>query len=409
MNSNSPLNPYLKSISEWVSAGCSNTQIVNKLRELGISTSEASIRRARKRAEITGPDASAQPSFKTDGNTAVISSGVYTSPPSAEELILTYGLDPEDWTWDNPEISISGKLENPNYRIKLKLKRKVQPQFVVPARTEGYRPPTIIHKPDKKKPKLWVLPGDQQAPKHSLAFHESYLKFTDDVKPDFGVLMGDGIDFPSLSTHRPNPEWDSTAQEGLDSYHEILCDYRTASPGTAYQMLLGNHEDRLRRYILDRAPKVFGLRPANSDYPSIFSMQNLLRLDELNIKLVEPNGEYTHAQVEIAPDLIARHGWLTGPNAMSKALSGLTCSIVYGHVHSEATKAGTRWSPQGAPTHIQAFENGTMSELKGGQGFAVDVNWSPCFSTVEVWDDGTWHHEFARFRHGKLYWRGNRY
>lgn len=408
-NSKSPLEPYLDDIKSWAEQQWTNAMIVEALRKKGVATSETAVRRAKKRADVPTKPAGG-PSFKQDGDEAEIDSGKVAEVPTPEELMASCNLDPEEWGYEDPQIGWWGHPDNRFYSMKLKLYRKKPLEFIFPAKTEGYRPPKPSKRPVSKGPVLWVFPGDQHCPYQSKPMHKAFQSFLNEEKPGRGVLMGDGLDFPNNSRHRDNPEWSATAQECLDGYHEVLCDYRNACEDTEYDQLWGNHCWRLRGDLLSRAERLWGLKPANSPEAKHFlDLGTLLHFDDLGINAIEPNGEYTHAQVQVAPDLIARHGWLTGPNATSKALSGLTSSIIYAHVHSASTKSITRWTPEGEPIHTSAFENGTMCELRGGMGYATDVNWTPCFSAVEVWPDGKWNHEFVRFVGGKLYYRNKRY
>jgi hypothetical protein len=91
-------------------------------------------------------------------------------------------------------------------------------------------------------------------------------------------------------------------------------DYVAASAATQWSKLIGNHDTRLREFVLKQARELYGVRratrPGDNPESSVLSLEHLLRLDELGINLVDPHGPYDHGQVNLSKNLAVRHGWL---------------------------------------------------------------------------------------------------
>jgi predicted phosphodiesterase len=173
---------------------------------------------------------------------------------------------------------------------------------------------------------LVVFVSDQHAPYQDPVLHKAFLTFLQETQPDEVVLGGDGADFPSISRHRDNPAWNADPQACIQGTFDVYSDYREAAPNARFRKLKGNHDVRLETELLNRAERMYGLKPATIDgeESEALSLKRLLHLNRLNIELIEsplPGDGYEHAQVNITPLLGARHGWLTGDNTAGKTLS----------------------------------------------------------------------------------------
>jgi predicted phosphodiesterase len=230
-------------------------------------------------------------------------------------------------------------------------------------------------------------------------------------KPDEGVHLGDLMDFPTISRHRDNPAYAATPQECINAGYATLRSYREASQGTAWRLLRGNHDDRLRAEQLSRAERIYGLRPADisgQEFDQALSLRRLLHLDELGVEYVGDDGQYEQSEVEVAPDLVARHGWITGSNSAEKTLRKVGCDVVVGHTHRQVITWATEVR-RGKTLVTQAVEAGCMCRVEGGLGYTVNANWQQGFATAVVWPDGTHVLELASFVDGSLRWRDQRY
>jgi predicted phosphodiesterase len=107
-------------------------------------------------------------------------------------------------------------------------------------------------------PGKWVVMGDHHIPYHS---PDAIRAAVDDARR-FGatgvLLNGDVLDFYALSNHYREPDKGRVKDE-IERGREFLRWLRSQFPGAAIQWKYGNHDERLRRYLAERAPELFDL------------------------------------------------------------------------------------------------------------------------------------------------------
>lgn len=366
-------------------------------------------------APSSSPD---HPSFTFRGDTAEIVTPKASTLGSVADLLREHDLEPDEWEVINLTVnrweSNAGDGEIvPLKQIKLTVRRVTPKHFVMPARQQG-----VWIAPKRKlapldKPRTWVFCGDQQAPYEEPVLDEKFCNFLDDVRPTDGVLIGDTMDLPDISRHDENPEWHEPFQACIDGAGNLLLRYVTASPETRWRKLMGNHDERIRNFLVGKARAMYGIRRAAfpgevPDDPAM-SVQSLLRLDELGIELVQPNGGYAHAQVEVSEHLGARHGWLTGKQAAANSVSRRTHSMVLGHTHKQGIQKITIYDINGRPHTLNAIETGCMCRIEGGLGYAVDPDWVGGWATATVWPNGKFSVSLAEFDGRHVYWNDRTY
>lgn len=344
-----------------------------------------------------------------------------TTKPSAtlttpEEALRARGLDPAEWEvkdmivgeWD---AMAAGGEPITMRQFKLILHRRAPIKFVFPAVETEYRAPKAWRPPNGSR--LVVLVGDQQAPYQDPKLHDLFRQWLERNRPHEGVLIGDTVDFPSISRHKDNPEWHVSVQECINAGYLVLRDYVRASEGTRWTKLVGNHDERIRNELLNRAERLYNVRPADvpgeAPETDALSLRRLLHLDALGIELVIPKGNYTHAQVQVSPQLVVRHGWLTGKNSAEASLKSLSYSLVVGHTHKQRIHNRTVYDSSGGHTTLTGVETGCMCRIEEGLGYAVDPDWVNGFATASVWPDGRFQIDLAKYVDGVLYWRKQRY
>jgi len=394
----SELDKHRETIEAWDSEGLTHTEIADKLGKKGLDTSRHSIRRALKRWNSN--------KIVIDTNEQVMEIADYDLG-DLEGLLEDRNLDPEDWEVTNLRVNEWGE-NGENRQLRATFNRKAP--SISPARIDGdYKRPKT--QKSNKNGKLVVFVGDPQAPFHDKDLHNAFCSFLAEEKPEEGILIGDTMDLPNVSRHPAEPDWAATTQECIDSAYGLLRDYVQSSEKTHWTKLSGNHDERLRRSIIDRVPDLYNLTRAD-DNKSIFSVDYLLRLDELGIDYVEPHGSYKHAQINVSEHLAARHGWIARKGSGASALATLDhlgYSIVVGHTHRQSRVHKTNYDINGKPTTLTAVETGCMCQIEGGLGYAVNADWQQGFATANVFEDGTFSIDLATFVDNKLYWRGQRY
>jgi hypothetical protein len=123
---------------------------------------------------------------------------------------------------------------------------------------------------------------------------------------------------------------------------------------------------------------------------------------------VGDDGAYEHSEVEIAENLVARHGWITGANSAAKTLAKIGCDVVVGHTHRQQITWMTE-TRRGETLTTQAVEAGCMCQIKGGLGYTVSPQWQNGWATAVVWPDGSHVIELASYVDGAVRWRDQRY
>lgn len=338
------------------------------------------------------------------------------------EMLRARGLDPEQWiviraivnAWEgfykteHPGENDPGHETVPLKQMKVTLRPRLETLFV-PAR--DVRPLPKPRAPSKGKPRLMVFVGDEQAPYHDPDLHRLFLQWLAHNQPHEAVHLGDLMDLPTLSRHRPNPEWNASPQACIQAGYEILRAYRESSPDTRWSALPGNHDERLRDYQLQRAPAMFGIRPADLDereLAAVHSLPTLLHLEALGIAWHGSDADYEHAQVDISDDLVARHGFITGQNSAERTVRKLGLSVVVGHTHRQVVTYVTEERRRESLTML-GVEAGCMCLVRGGLGYVVNPAWQQGAYAATVWPDGTFNGEHIRYRDGVLTWRDQRY
>lgn len=420
----SPLDPYIHLIKEWADQGKTNAEIVKALHEDGIETSEASVRRAKKRDGNVAPRTKGEPTFQLKGDEATLNSSEEPTPPSPDDLMTKHGLNPEEWEvkdvilneWTSMMGSTHDNKLRKLYQLKVILRRKVPLSLIFPARVPGdYVAPQIPKRVARtaNSSKLWIVAGDQQAPYHDVGLHKALCGFISSLKPHGMVNTGDLLDFGQISKHRDSPDWNATVQNCVDTSYLLLRDYRQSHEGMRMVSLTGNHDVRLYREMLDRAERLYGVRkalvPGEAPEKALFSIGNLLRVDELNIELIDHGAEYEHGQFEITPDLVVRHGSRTGTNAAMKTMERINHGVIIGHTHHQSLNFKITYDSNKKQKILPAVETGCLCRIEGGLGYAVDPGWTAGFATVEEWPDGRTSIDLAQWDGEVLTWRGQQY
>jgi hypothetical protein len=394
----SKLAPHVEAIIKMAADGATKQQVAD---HFGVS--EAAVRRiaAKEGIEFAGPAASSPPTHS-------ISSDDPAEWGDIEGLLAQRGMSLQDW------MVVGARVNEWADQRQLRVDLKPRIGLLVPARTDGWRPPPRAVQ-DISKGGLVALFGDHHAPHHDPVLHEAVCEWLRRNKPAQGILLGDLLDLDAVSRHRANPEWATTMQDCVDAGYGILRAYVQASPTTRWRMLAGNHEDRLRNGILDNLAAVHRLTPGAIDEADrqrpVLSIPHLLRLDELGIEWMDAGGEYAHGQIQITSELAARHGWIAKKGAGTSALATinhLRFSVVIGHTHRQSIVHHTAHSINGDPRTLLGAEAGTLAKIRGGLGYAVAADWQQGFATAQVWPDGMFKLDLATWTDGSLLWRNTR-
>lgn len=332
-----------------------------------------------------------------------------------KRLLEARGLNPDEWvviravvnTWDS--VAEGSPLPLQQLKVTLRPRLDVLLKPAEPKPQAKVRPVKLAKA--GSKPRLVVFVGDEQAPYHDETLTGLFCRWLERNKPDEGVHVGDLMDLPTISRHRPNPVWSASVQECVQAGYDLLAAYRAASPDTVWRALPGNHDERIRDYQLQRAPDLFGVRPADLDdreLRAVLTLPSLLHFDALGFEWLGGDADYEHAQVDVSPELVARHGFVTGANSAEKTVRRLGINVVVGHTHRQVITYVTEERMR-ETLNMVCVETGCMCRIDGGLGYAVNPNWQNGFATANVWPDGSFTIDHATYRAGALTWRDQRF
>lgn len=208
-----------------------------------------------------------------------------------------------------------------------------------------------------KLQKLLCIP-DSHVPFESKAAFDLMLKAARQWQPDIVVILGDFADCKSIMSHgKTKPSQDDLKWETEQVIKRLE---QVKSLGARrYVFIEGNHEYRLDRYLMERAPALF----------KCVSTKELLHLAELGFEYVPYKKSIKIGKVHFTHDTGS-----AGKNANQKAMDAFQGSAVIGHVHSmQLTVSG---KADGAPLVGASFGwLGDPEEVDYLHQIQVQRNW----------------------------------
>ena len=183
------------------------------------------------------------------------------------------------------------------------------------------------------KQTIFVIP-DTHVPFHDQAAWNETLGCIDKVNPWGVVIIGDFADFYSISSHTRNPDRKHQLREEVAAVNRELDVLASVFKGPVC-FIEGNHEDRLRRYLWDRAPEMFGVVDTTS----------LFKLWERGWKHVPYRQSLKIGKVTYKHD----YGGKAGKYAAEQSLEGFGGNLVIGHTHRGKVTYLGEGRPDGSP------------------------------------------------------------
>lgn len=211
-------------------------------------------------------------------------------------------------------------------------------------------------------------------------------------RPTHVWYNGDMVDTHQVSSftkenHDVEGLWDDIQgwKTTIERHEKIL------PPGTKKYYLLGNHEFRWEKYLIEHPPIRwnYGL-----------TWEAMMDAPKLNM----PVFPYTQ-RIRPIPDLIITHGELVGPVAgdtAKKYLNKYMCSGIVGHVHRLIILPKTiddrtiRWAEGGCLCNLKPY-------------YTNDPDWQQGITTLKVFADGHWTMQQAPISKGVLTYGGEEF
>ena len=186
--------------------------------------------------------------------------------------------------------------------------------------------------------RVLVIP-DTHVPFHDTLSWKLVLNVISDWEPDLVVFIGDFGDNYAVSDHSKDPARKDLLADEVAKVNAELDRVQELVDSKAV-FIEGNHEDRLRRYLWDKAPKLLGA----------CDIDTLYRIRARGWKHVPYRDLHQIGNVTYTHDL-----GRSGANAARQSLLDLGGNLVFGHTH------------RGAVVY--------QGEVKGSAHFALNVGW----------------------------------
>lgn len=226
--------------------------------------------------------------------------------------------------------------------------------------------------------KRYVIVPDLQIPHEDSRFVKNLLQYIIDSQPYGVIFIGDNVDCtaPARWNKGTAEEFAGTLQHEFDkwrSYGEHLRRNFSGLVGVHF----GNHEKRIRSYLLRDAPAFSSLRSLR--------LENLLSLSELGFTQLPDH-------YDIAPGWVTHHG----DYASISDIAGRTAanygakigkSVICGHTHRAGIIAESTGYNGRLKSRYGVEVGHGMLESKAHYTNGV-MNWQKAFGSLEVVDNG---------------------
>lgn len=165
--------------------------------------------------------------------------------------------------------------------------------------------------------RILIVP-DTHAPYHDKRAWDIVMQVGRAIQPDTIVHLGDLADFYAVSAYSKSPLRTLSLPDEVEICRSLRLQLDSLAPKRKI-FIEGNHEDRLRRYLTDKAPELFGL--VNTD--------QLLQLSENDWEFY-PYREHA----KIGKVYFTHDTGHAGKYATNRSLETYQHSVVVGHNHA---------------------------------------------------------------------------
>jgi len=285
---------------------------------------------------------------------------------------------------------------NTELSVKRKLVRKKQAATSKPAAPAAPLPSQDA----TSKPRLVVVLSDVHYETRWKPLWDGLLAWAADFGSDVDVLVlnGDFVDFESASQHGGNPR-PPTVKEDLLEAVQGLKELTKAFPKASRVYLEGNHEDRLRRYLVSNAPTFDG----------VFSIQDLLSLEATGWRYVELAKQPAHStfgslRLIHGCQLRGSGGVVVANTLLNKWWSSPGKTVACGHFHRYS-----RAARQAVEGNLSAISLPTMIEPAPAYTGGAHDHWDYGFVVFELLDGHVRHEPVIADSRGQFLYRGRVY
>lgn len=218
-------------------------------------------------------------------------------------------------------------------------------------------------------PETHFVISDVHVPSHDKRKVKQMMDRVRHRKPAVIHALGDIMDCYAISKHRRDPDRRVEFHEEVEQAREFFEELREAAGDAKIIYTEGNHEERLRKYIVDGAIELHKL--------SAVTIPGLLDLKSLDVAWQPASKPYRMVGWWfVHGDVVRKHG---GYSARAKA-EQIGANTIMGHTHRLAVVGVTNWSHS-----YLGVENGCLCSLEV-EYIQGRPNWQQGFTILEVKD-----------------------
>ena len=241
------------------------------------------------------------------------------------------------------------------------------------------RAKNVIDLETKIKNGLVIIGSDIHIPFQDDDAVDSFIEYCKKRKPEVIVLNGDVLDMFMLSKFTKGEG--RNPLEEITMCRELLASLRDACPNAEIYYIIGNHENRLEKYVLTKAPELASL------IEDVFS---IIKTEDFKIRGC--------ASLTINDNFVCKHGTLLGNKSGLSAIKEMEnayMSGATGHTHRLckyiARKSGRKfiW-----------IETGCLCDLN--PEYMVNPNWQAGFAELIFKDGKLYHSRVIEIEKGKI-------
>lgn len=226
-----------------------------------------------------------------------------------------------------------------------------------------------------------ILP-DAHIPAHHRRLFWAVMQFATDFKPHVNISIGDWSDIFGLTRHPKPLRTINSPQKELDESKRIWDELMYDTNALWGYIVLGNHEDRIYRFLQEFCPQIGGMvMPHNREPLNFHSLMGFTPEDNTTFLYgVDERGGFEGGLV-LNSDLNLHHGTFVRPNPGASAQADMfrwQWSVGHGHTHRMGMSAvGKLRSYEFG--HLVDRDHAYMSYAK-----KEFPNWAPGFATFVV-------------------------
>lgn len=227
--------------------------------------------------------------------------------------------------------------------------------------------------------------NDHHLPFHSPEAVNVSLMAAKDIGVTEIVINGDLLDFYSINMHQKNkhPDVLHNLEDELICGREFLEKLREYFPKTKIHYIMGNHENRLERFIIQECKSFYNL----------LKLEDQLELEKHKITWQPYNTEYQLCEglrIQHSPPSYGVNG------ARTSLLTKHDMSFIWGCTHRKQSACMTTASGKVIHAYFNGWLGSTNLTDEHKQVFSYTKghsNWQQCFSIVDIINDKFFVHQ----------------